>query len=261
MPTNAALADYYASPTSSYANFDWFGRGQQVDTVEQIYGIADLRRISLAGTGGSAWAIVIRYAASAGAGGDIVTFATVDGATWQLGLTDASWVVRRNGSTILSVARPSGEQPRTVCVAQTAEGLLSLRVGEPNAWSTAAATTSAYSLHGAVEIVPASILPAVALRWIAVITGPTQQVFDGTLAAFGSNDPAAVWGADLGHAASVYDPLQHPMAIVRGLARPGFARGALTLDGPSTMFVVAQQDLVSRDVVDANVTVTVRRRQ
>lgn len=257
VPENAFAAFYQASTTNSTARLNWVSLQSQPASVEQLLQRESLRSVTLPVVPGLSWAIALRCAASSEANGTIIRFMTEDGANWELTLTASSWDLRRSDISVLTVPRQSAEGPVTVLLSQVA-GDVTLMVGGPLAWQTGTATITPAALYGAVELQPTLIEPAFAVRWLMVVRDPETSVVSGDLAQLGSNDPSALWGTVSGETTIVYDPMMHPFAIVRGLSRPGFARGALALNGPSTLFVVPQHDLLSRTVVDTTVKVTVR---
>lgn len=258
VPANAVTARVYSANSGATVTLDWLSTTDAPSGVERVPSLSDLGQISLPVVPGMAWAFAFRYGASLGSSGNAWQFTTVDGATWVIKLEGASWRILRNDSPVLTVPRPQTTSPRTVLLTQASDGSLTLRVGQPGAWSEASTTMTPTELVHGIRLTSAEMNPVFAIRWAAFFVEPVASIQQGTAAALGSNDPADVWSDTYATSFLVYDPERHPFAVVRGLSRPGFVRGAITLDGPSTLLVVPQRDLLTQEIVDTTVTLTVR---
>jgi hypothetical protein len=162
--------------------------------------------------------------------------------------------VRRGGSTLVSVTRPS-TVPRTLLLVYTGT-TLTLRVGAPGSWTSNTATISLPNVSGTVTLSGSNMGGEFGIRWVALVNEPSSAFAGGTLSALGSDEQA--YPALLGETSYAYWHADEPYLVYRpGNIVLGAQRGVLEVHGKATLVVFPIESLEEREIVGRQFVVDV----
>jgi hypothetical protein len=245
-----------SSSISICALFRNLSRGTTVGNLRTLTAMpAETATLSIAWRdSSSSWALALRAVwQDAVVSGKFGEIPLASGSPLELWFGSGTIEVRRAGSTLVSVTRPS-TIPSTILVGYDGT-TLTLRVGSPGSWITGSATASLPEVTGAVTLSGADMGGEFGVRWLALVNGPSEAFLSGTPSKLGYDD---AYPAVLEETSYTYWYADEPYYVYRpgGLVL-GVQRGVLEVNGKATLVLFPVTSLEERTIVDRSFAVDV----